>query len=288
MEHGRKKRMVLRGQATRLINKCEQGRQVSLTPNEAGVLHARLTYIRTELDAVNEMETLVSEDDVEDEYTQVTEYNDRILQCLARLEQRTNGGSEQACPAQPAQPIRGDVIETTSQKLNVKLPRLELVKLSGRRHEWQPFWELFEQVKQAAAVLTGLPPTSRCYNDAKQFLKKRFGNEELLIQEHMKKLIDIPPARTSDDVRRLRRLDDTVSAHVRGLETLGRKLDSFSSMLLPIVQRAMPREILLDFSRKCVVETCSPINDQQATTDGSSLTTEEGDRGTVNTFSRLL
>ncbi|KAL1445649.1 hypothetical protein MTO96_044896 [Rhipicephalus appendiculatus] len=92
MERGRKKRMVLRAQATRLLNECEQGRQVGLTPNEAGVLHARLTYIRTELDAVNnEMETLVSEDDLEDEYTQVTEYNDRIVQCLARLEQRTNG-----------------------------------------------------------------------------------------------------------------------------------------------------------------------------------------------------
>ncbi|KAL1482739.1 hypothetical protein MTO96_033582 [Rhipicephalus appendiculatus] len=220
MEHGRQKRMVLRAQATRLINDCEQARQLSLTPNEAGVLRARLASIRTELDAANnEMETLVSEDDLEGEYTQVTEYNDRIVQCLARLEQRANGGSKQACPAQPAQAIHGDVTETT---------------------------------------------------------------------EHMKKLIYITPVRTSDDVRGLRRLYDTVSAHIRGLETLGRKLDSFSSLLLPIVQRATPREILLDFRRKCVVETCGPINDQQATTDGSSLTTEEGDRGTVNTFSRLL
>ncbi|KAL1475373.1 hypothetical protein MTO96_037331 [Rhipicephalus appendiculatus] len=104
----------------------------------------------------------------------------------------------------------------------------------------------------------------------------------------MKKLIDITPVRTSDDVHVLRRLYNTVSAHIRGLETLGQKLDSFSSMLLPIMQRAMPREILLDFSRKCVMETCSPIDDQQATTDGSSLMTEEGDRGTVNTSSRLL
>ncbi|XP_037504566.2 uncharacterized protein LOC119379345 [Rhipicephalus sanguineus] len=183
--------------------------------------------------------------------------------------------------------------------MNAKLPRLELVKFSGRRHEWQPFWELFEQVVHnndqlstldkfhylrasltgdAAAVLTGLPPKSRCYNDAKQLLRKRFGNEELLIQEHMKKLIDVTRVRASDDVRGLRRLYDTVSARIRGLETLGRKLDSFSSMLLPIVQRAMPKEILLDFSRKCVVETGGPTDDQQATSDGSSLTTEEGDR----------
>ncbi|XP_037508881.1 uncharacterized protein LOC119385534 [Rhipicephalus sanguineus] len=241
MERGRKKRMVLRAQATRLINECEQGRQVSLTPNEAGVLHARLTSIRTELDAVNnEIEGLVSEDDLEEEFTQVIEYNDCIVQCLARLEQRRNGGSNEisralAAQSQPAQQINGDATETTtSQKMNVKLPRLELVKFSGRRHEWQPFWELFEQVVDnndqlstldkfhylrasltgdAAAVLTGLPPTSRCYNDAKQLLRKRFGNEELLIQEHMKKLIDVTPVRASDDVRGLRRLYDTVSAY---------------------------------------------------------------------------
>ncbi|KAL1457287.1 hypothetical protein MTO96_043537 [Rhipicephalus appendiculatus] len=144
MERGSKKRLVLSTQATRLINECEQGRQVSLTPNEAGALHARLTSIRTELDDVNnEMETLVSKDDLEEEYTEVIEYNDHIVQCLTRLEQRTNGGSEQASPAQP---FNGDVTETTSQKRNVKLPRLELVKFSGRRHQWQPFWELFQQV----------------------------------------------------------------------------------------------------------------------------------------------
>ncbi|KAH7971955.1 hypothetical protein HPB52_004386 [Rhipicephalus sanguineus] len=232
MERGRKKRMVIRAQATRLINECEQGRQISLTPNEAGVLHAPLISIRTELDAVNnEIEALVSEDDLEEEYMQT----------------------------QPAQQIDGDVTETTmSQKMKVKLPRLELVKFSGRQQERQPFWELYEQVVDnidqlstldkfhylrasltgvAASVLTDLPPTSRSYNDAKQLLKKCFGNEELPIQEHTK-LINITPVCVSDDVRGLRRLYDTVSAHIRGLETLGRKLDSFSSMLLPIVHRA--------------------------------------------------
>lgn len=87
MERGRKKRMVIRAQATRLINECEQGRQINLTPNEAGVLHAPLISIRTELDAVNEIEALISEDDLEEEYMQVIEYNDRIVQCLTRLEQ---------------------------------------------------------------------------------------------------------------------------------------------------------------------------------------------------------
>lgn len=63
-----------------------------------------------------------------------------------------NGSSKQYSPAltaqtEPTQQINGDVAEMTmSQKMTEKLPRLELVKFSRRRCEWQPFWELFEQV----------------------------------------------------------------------------------------------------------------------------------------------
>ncbi|XP_077547538.1 uncharacterized protein LOC144159719 [Haemaphysalis longicornis] len=238
MERGRKKRTVLRSQATRLINESQQSLQSSLAQNEARVLHARLTSIQRELDTVNkEIEPLISEDDLEEEYSQVLEYKDRIVQCLARLEQHFNGDSRQDSPdqatiTQATVPTNGDGSQpTTSQRINAKLPRIELGKFSGRRHEWQSFWELFEQMVDknehlstldkfhylktsltgdAASVLTGLPATSHCYTDATQLLKQRFGNEELLIQEHMKKLIDIQPVRASDDIlpNKLRRTID--------------------------------------------------------------------------------
>lgn len=74
MERGRKKRTVLRSQATRLINESQQSLQGSLAQNEARVLHARLTSIQRELDTVNkEIEPLISEDDLEEEYSQVLE-----------------------------------------------------------------------------------------------------------------------------------------------------------------------------------------------------------------------
>ncbi|KAH9373471.1 hypothetical protein HPB48_009516 [Haemaphysalis longicornis] len=203
MERGRKKRTVLRSQATRLINECQQGLQGSLAQNEARVLHARLASIQKELDIVNkEIEPLISEDDLEEEYSQVLEYKDRIVQCLARLEKQINGdprqdSPDQATTTQVTGPTNGDGSQpTTSQRIKAKLPRTELGKFSGRRHEWQSFWELFEQMVDknehistldkflkasltgdAAAVLTGLPAMSRCYTDATQLLKKRFGNE---------------------------------------------------------------------------------------------------------------
>lgn len=74
MERGHKKPTVLRSQATHVINECQQGLQDSLAQNKARVLHARLTSIQKELGTVNyEIEPLISEDDLEEEYSQVLE-----------------------------------------------------------------------------------------------------------------------------------------------------------------------------------------------------------------------
>ncbi|KAK8774839.1 hypothetical protein V5799_010628, partial [Amblyomma americanum] len=277
MERLLKKRRVLRSQTTKLTNETEE-RQASLTITEAVSFHARLIKLQQQLEHVNEeIEPLVPEEDAENEYQQVYDYQDRITACLAVLQLRVDSGSSttqaevnSAGSGTAIQTTTPAPITTTSVKTRVKLPKIELIKFTGRRSDWQAFWEVFEQVVDknedltdtdrfhylrasvtgdAAAALAGLPSTSRCYNDAIQLLRKRFGNEELLAQEHLKSLIDLKPVRSSDDVRGLRRLYDTLAAHIRGLEVLGRKLDTFSSMLLPIAQRAMPQDILLDFNR---------------------------------------
>ncbi|KAK8761297.1 hypothetical protein V5799_027436 [Amblyomma americanum] len=317
MERLLKKRRVLRSQITKLTKETEE-RQASLTITEAVSFHARLIELQQQLEHVNdEIEPLVPEEDAENEYQQVYDYQDRITACLAVLQLRVDSGSSttqaavnSAGSGTAIQTTTPAPITTTLVKTRVKLPKIELIKFTGRRSDWQAFWEVFEQVVDknedltdtdrfhylrasvtgdAAAALAGLPSTSRCYNDAIQLLRKRFGNEELLVQEHLKSLIDLKPVRSSEDVRGLRRLYDTLAAHIRGLEALGRKLDTFSSMLLPIAQRAMPRDILLDFNRRCVADTDRLASEQQGSvSDASSHTTDETGKGTVSSFSKLL
>ncbi|KAL1447920.1 hypothetical protein MTO96_028309 [Rhipicephalus appendiculatus] len=77
----------------------------------------------------------------------------------------------------------------------------------------------------------------------------------------------------------LRRLYDTLAAHICGLESLGTKLHTYGAMLLPVVQRAMPRDILLDFGRKCATDANSTFDDQRSSSsEGPEPTTPEGDR----------
>ncbi|KAK8779953.1 hypothetical protein V5799_018706, partial [Amblyomma americanum] len=294
MEHICKKRKVLRTQVTKLIKECLE-RLDRLTQSDASVLHARLMSLHAELNAVNSrFEEILDDDQAETEYEQIFEYNDRIVTVLAKLQQCISNPTGNPPTTQHE---NNAAQATTTSKIRLKLPRLELTRFSGRRHDWQPFWEVFEQVVDkneelssvdkfhylrasvtgdAAAALAGLPPTARCYSDAVELLKKRFGNEELLIQEHMKKLIDIQPVRSSDDVRGLRRLYDTLAAHIKGLETLGQKHDSYSSLLMPIVQRALPTDILLDYSRQCLIATTSSSDeDEESTTDDASESSNE-------------
>ncbi|KAL1485212.1 hypothetical protein MTO96_047608, partial [Rhipicephalus appendiculatus] len=69
------------------------------------------------------------------------------------------------------------------------------------------------------------------------------------------------------------------AAHICGLESLGRKLNTYGAMLLPVVQRAMPRDILLNFGRKCATDANSTFDDQRSTSsEGPEPTTPEGDR----------
>ncbi|XP_040079423.1 uncharacterized protein LOC120850811 [Ixodes scapularis] len=72
-----------------------------------------------------------------------------------------------------------------------------------------------------AAAIGGLHPTAECYADAIELLQQRFGKQETLIQNHMESLMDIQPVPPQRNTRALRRLYDTLQAHIRGLRALG-------------------------------------------------------------------
>lgn len=102
MDRYTKKRKVLRTQVTRLMNECNERLNQQLTPEDANVLHDRLTGLKVELNDVNnEIEPLVPDQDSETEFTQVFEYNDRITACLSRLAHRGRTGF----PNQQSPPI---------------------------------------------------------------------------------------------------------------------------------------------------------------------------------------
>ncbi|KAH7953056.1 hypothetical protein HPB49_004205 [Dermacentor silvarum] len=135
---------------------------------------------------------------------------------------------------------------------------------------WPPFWEQFNQVihnnggltdvdkftyprsvltSDATLAIAGLPATASCYSDALLILKRRFAKDDLIIRDHMPRLIDLQPVRSPSDLCGLRSLYDTVQSQTRALKTLGVSEDNYSSMLYPILPKSLPRDIVLDFNK---------------------------------------
>ncbi|XP_064488428.1 uncharacterized protein LOC135400525 [Ornithodoros turicata] len=164
---------------------------------------------------------------------------------------------------------------TERGSVNVKLPKLELLKFDGKRKDRDPFWEQFDRLVHRnedlplsdkfsylkslltgdAAAAMGLHVSAECYKDAVELRQKCFGADTAIIQEHMEALLNIRPIQSSGDVHELRKLHDRLRAHMRGLNVLGVAEDSYCSLLYPVLLRSLPKDLVLQYCRKTAVDS---------------------------------
>ncbi|KAH6931412.1 hypothetical protein HPB50_024380 [Hyalomma asiaticum] len=290
MEIAKRKRRVIRAQATRIINEADDilAKQAP-APDIAAVsgLIERLLLVQRQLSDVNAaIEPHIIDDDADAEFEQVMEYHDKIA---SRLGSMKSFGKSLTDGAQ----IRNLAPATTTAQVQIqsqrtRLPKLELKKFDGKRKNWQPFWEQFEAAihknhelsdidrfnylksllsGEAEGAIAGLQATAECYADAIEILAQRFGNPTALIPHHMQGLIDLKPVTSARNVRELRRLFDDLQVHMRGLKALGVGEDSYKTMLYPLLLRALPQEMVLNYHRsqaEAQPDLCT------SSTDGSS------------------
>ncbi|GFY35044.1 integrase catalytic domain-containing protein [Trichonephila clavipes] len=93
-----------------------------------------------------------------------------------------------------------------------------------------------------------------------KILENRFGRKELIVDLHMNHLLNLTPVRKSFDVIALRNLYDQLEINIRGLESLQISPDSYSCLLFPIIMKAIPPDLALEYNKKHN-ETQSQIND---------------------------
>ncbi|KAM7284179.1 uncharacterized protein ISCGN_001276, partial [Ixodes scapularis] len=147
--------------------------------------------LRTQLSNVNaSIEPLVPDGDVEENYARTIEYDDKIVTYIATIAQEVEE-LRRARPQAGTTRIHsdGDRHVATSK---VKLPKLELQRFGGEATDWQPFWE---QYKQAIH-------DNDSFSNAEKFLhlRERFGRTDVLIQEHLSQLLDLPAVRHLSEV----------------------------------------------------------------------------------------
>ncbi|XP_064470203.1 uncharacterized protein LOC135384953 [Ornithodoros turicata] len=317
MEDLLRRRRGLRSALSRTVNEAtEKLTGVDLAEEDIEVLVARVKKQMDNLERVDaELEPLWSEEEVEEEQKESFEYIDRATALLARLQFRLERISPTRSSTRSSQgpiPEARQADDVGNANVRVRLPKLEIIKFNGQRKNWMMFWEQFQQVVhdnqklstcdkfnylraaltgEAASAIAGLPPTERCYNDAVDILKGRFGDESLQIEDHMSRLMSLQPVKTAQDTKGLRKLHDDISSHMRALKALGVAEESFASMLYSLMIRLVPQGIVINFNRKTLEaqeETSTNSNNQAVSAEDTSVGPDKQHVTKVTEFMKFL
>lgn len=104
--------------------------------------------------------------------------------------------------------------------------------------------------KSAKEAVAGMALSSANYNQAIEILKRKFGNKEKIINCHMEALVAMESVQSDGNVGVLRKIYDKNENHIRSLEALVVKADTYESLLCPKLLKKLPPELKLNVSRK--------------------------------------
>ena len=135
-------------------------------------------------------------------------------------------------------------MKTSSRPTNVCWATIELEKFGGQIIKWKEFWDTFEATihknlslqpiekfnylrtqleNEALKLIARLELTNANYEAAINLLKERYGNNQLIVDTHYTKLMEMPPA--SNKTTSLRAMYDAIEQHLRSLHSLGKDLN---------------------------------------------------------------
>ena len=159
--------------------------------------------------------------------------------------------------------------EDKKEKDSVNLPKLQLEKFSGEIGEYREFLDMytvtihnnqslsavekFQYLKtyligQAKQLIDGLTITDGNYKYALEILEETYGNKEVLINNHVSKLISLTKYDENDNSS-LRNLYNKINKHVRELESLGITADMYSVFLVPIVLSKLNEHLIHEWTK---------------------------------------
>lgn len=99
-------------------------------------------------------------------------------------------------------------------------------------------------------MVTSFPPTAADYPKAINYLKSRFSDENILVEVYVRELLILVLNNNADMERNtIASLYDKLETQLRGLESLGVTSDKYAAMLYPLVESALPEEVLKTWQR---------------------------------------
>lgn len=156
-------------------------------------------------------------------------------------------------------------IPQSCTKVQVKLPKIDLLTFDGSVLGWQPHYQLIKvsvvdnsalaEVQKleylmrslkgpAAEAVKGFAVVQESYQPVSEALKERFGHPRLILNAHIRSLIHLLHL-NSDDALSMRKFYDQVVGHVRSV-SMGEKFNSeaLASVLVPLIVDKLPKRVV--------------------------------------------
>ncbi|XP_054283392.1 uncharacterized protein LOC129000453 [Macrosteles quadrilineatus] len=211
-----------------------------------------------------------TEEDLEAEFDTTESYRDMLSSMRAKYDHFII----QVGLSQQSRSEVGDTVHSLKlvSKKGLSLPKLQLNQFDGDVKNWIGFWGQFKKVHEdpdlepedkfqyliqslkpgssPRELVESFPPSGTNYAKALEQLKARFGRDDFLIEVYVRELLSLVLQQvTLSPNTKLCRLYDKLETQLRALETLGVTSDKFASMLYPLVESALPEEILRAWER---------------------------------------
>ena len=161
-------------------------------------------------------------------------------------------------------------------KDRINLPKIQFKTFSGNIEKYQEWSQMFmttidnsslptvekfmylkmslEENSEPAKLIEGYPVTEANYPLALQELHDAYGDEEIMINHHVSKLLSLP---VQSGPQTLKELYNSVSIHVRSLNALGIDSEQYSVFLVPIVKSKLSETLRKELARNKIKD----IND---------------------------
>lgn len=135
---------------------------------------------------------------------------------------------------------------------NVRLPKLDLPKFSGKYDEWFPFRDAFHSVihsnsslndihklqylraattDDAHKIISSLEISEENYAVAWNLLKERYDNKRIVVQNHVEAIAELP-IMNKESASGLRQIVDGAARHIQALKALKRPIHYWDDVLI--------------------------------------------------------
>ncbi|XP_013141896.1 PREDICTED: uncharacterized protein LOC106105945 [Papilio polytes] len=242
----------------------------------ANALDSLICAVKDNTSKINQVHAEYST--IKDVFEQLKKYDDQIKEIIMASEPFEDENFEKELNEGHEYLSRWNLLESTykalckcenlEQRSKIKLPTLEMKKFDGNIKNWLTFWGQFKKIDSDPAIedceklqflcqnmqpdsdvrrfVENFPIINKSYKICLEELKARYARKDLLIQFYIRELLELILNKKDYDSTSLY---DNMSSHLRSLEVLNVTSGEYSPFLLPLVESALPDEILKIWQR---------------------------------------